>query len=208
MENQPLIFSSVRRHALPPLILHPFSEAGAPDKLTLSARASLTLHGLLPPGGSSVEELRRRFLEGRLCEIRMLYYLGKDVSRWLDQCMEVVDRDEELRGAGIGRESFARLLVSSPPETVQKKLQAWGVADYQSVFRRALGLHAVFATVPESGALAESFVRDHQRYTDSLFACFLNLASCRELHPESFQFELYASGEYARMLEREWSAES
>jgi hypothetical protein len=208
VENQPLVFSSAQRHALPPLILHPFSDAGAPDKLTLSARASLILHGLLPPEGSSVEELRRRFLEGRLCEIRMLYYLGKDVSRWLDQCMEVVARDEQLRGARIERESFAQLLVSNPPETVLKKLQAWGVADHQSIFRRALGLHAVFATVPEPGALAEGFVRNHQRYADSLFACFLNLASCREIPPQSFEFELYASGEYARMLEREWSAES
>jgi hypothetical protein len=207
VENQPLVFSSARRHTLPPLILHPFSDAGAPDKLTLSARASLILHGLLPPEDSSAEELHRRFLEGRFCEIRMLYYLGKDVSRWLDQCMEVVARDEQLRGAGIERESFARLLVSNPPETVRKKLQAWGVADHQAIFRRALGFHAVFATVPEPGSLAEGFVRDHQRYADSLFTCLLDLASCREISPQSFEFELYASGEYARMLAREWGEE-
>ena len=33
---------------LPPLILHPFADAGGPDKLVESSRASLMLQGLLP----------------------------------------------------------------------------------------------------------------------------------------------------------------
>ena len=39
---------------------------------------------------------------------------------------------------------------------------------------------------------------------DSLFACWQQLAPCREITSANFHFELYASGEYSKMLENEW----
>ncbi len=73
---------------LPPLILHPFADAGGPDKLVESSRASLMLQGLLPSGERTTEDLDRALLDGRYCEIRMLFYVGKDLVRWIEQCLD------------------------------------------------------------------------------------------------------------------------
>jgi len=181
---------------LPPLILHPFSDAHAPEKLAASARASLVLHGLLPAGELGLEELNRRFLDGRYHEVRMLYYVGKDLSRWLDQCMEVVRR-----------ESFAELLVEDAPDAVREKMQRWGVVDYKSIFRRALGLHAVFAAVPERESLSDSFLQHHHRYADGLYECRQRAGPFAAISRSDFPFEIYASGEYTKLLEKEWSTE-
>jgi hypothetical protein len=207
MDMERSVYVSGRRRRLPPLILHPFSDACSPDRLTLSARASLILQGFLPGEGLTGDELSRRLLEGRFCEVRMLFYLGKDLSRWLDQCMEVVDRDEELRQSSLQRESFAVLLVEDPPEPVHEKLRSWGVVDYKAIFRRALGLHVVFAVVPERDSLAEDFLRSHHRYADHLFECRLESVHFPTLRRTDFQFEIYASGEYTRLLEKEWESQ-
>jgi len=172
--------------------------------LAPSARASLVLQGLLQEEGLSEPELRQRVLEGRYCEVRMLFYLGKDLSRWLDQCTEVVERDEELRQFGIQRGSFANLLVEDPPATVQEKLRSWGVLDFKTIFRRALGLHAVFATLPERDSLSEDFLTSYHRFADCLFGCHLESAQFPRLRPTDFHFEIYASGEYVKRLEKEW----
>ncbi len=50
---------------LPPLILHPFADAGGPSKLVESSRANLKLQGLLPQGEASREDLDRALLDGR-----------------------------------------------------------------------------------------------------------------------------------------------
>ncbi len=192
---------------LPPLILHPFSDPQSPERLSMSARASLILHGLLPPGEASEEELIRRALDGRYCEVKMLFYLGKDLVRWLDQCMELVAREPELAGAGLAPQSFAKLLVEDAPEAVSGKLRQWGVTDYHAIFRRALGLHALFRTVPEPEQLGDAFLRQHHLYTDALFSTWLQSGSHASAGREAFQFEIYASGEYARLLEREWGGE-
>ena len=204
MDSSALSFGSCRK--LPPLILHPFSDGNAPERLTASARASLMLRGLLPAENLSHEELNRRLLEGRYSEIKMLFYLGKDLSRWLEQCMEVVERDDELRSAGIGPESFAALLMEDAPGPVREKLQGWGVVDYQVIFRRALALHVMFAALPESEVLSDTFLRFHHRFTDSLFQCRQETAVFAKLRSDDFEFELYASGEYTRLLEKEWGA--
>ena len=78
LENRPVL-------TLPPLILHPFADAGGPNKLVESSRASLKLQGLLPTGESSREDLDRALLDGRYSELRMLYYVGKDLVRWIEQ---------------------------------------------------------------------------------------------------------------------------
>lgn len=189
---------------LPPLILHPFSDANGPNKLLESSRASLMLQGLLPSGEFSTFELEQKLLEGRLCELRMLFYLGKDLGRWIEQCMELVDRDDDLRSAGVRAQSFATMLVEDPPDNVREKLKVWGVADYKAIFSRALGLNSVFMEVPERTLLAPDFVKNYYRYADHMFACTQQLAAFTEIRSRNFQFDLFASGEYTRMLEREW----
>jgi hypothetical protein len=44
---------------LPPLILHPFADAGGPEKLVESSRASLVLQGLLPAGERNTQDMER-----------------------------------------------------------------------------------------------------------------------------------------------------
>jgi hypothetical protein len=190
---------------LPPLILHPFADNAGPDKLVESSRASLMIQGLLPSGERSSEELERALLDGRYCEIRMLFYVGKDLLRWIDQCMEFVERSSELREAGIKYQSFAAYLVNQTPAVVQAKLRKWGVADYKSIFTRALGLSTILAAVPDRDTLADEFIRNYYRYADQLFATRQGEAPFEDLSTFGFEFDIYASGEYSRMLEREWA---
>ena len=191
--------------SLPPLILHPFADAAGPDKLVASSRTSLMLQGLLPSGERSTDELDRVLLEGRYCEIRMLFYVGKDLLRWIDQCLEHVNRQEDFRNAGIRYQSFAAYLVNNTPATVQSKLRKWGVADYKSIFMRALGLNAILSDVPERNLLADEFVRNYYRYADQMFLCRQGQAQFPDVSGFGFEFEIFASGEYSRMLEREWA---
>jgi hypothetical protein len=190
---------------LPPLILHPFADAGGPEKLVESSRASLVLQGLLPAGDRNQRDIEGTLLEGRFCELRMLFYVGKDLLRWIDQCLELVLRDPELRVSGIRHQSFAAYLVNNTPEAVQTKLKKWGVADYKAIFSRALGLSAVFSTVPEREILTDDFVRHYYRYADQLFKIRQGEAVFTDIADLGYEFEIFASGEYSRMLEREWA---
>ncbi len=163
------------------------------------------LHGLLPPGGESRDELERKLLAGRYCELRMLFYVGKDVVRWIEQCLEFAARQPQLRGRGYCFQSFAAYLVYDPPTGVQEKLRRWGVADYKGIFSRALGIQSVFAEPPPRESLTTEFLRYYYKFADQLFAARLNLVRYPEIDPAEFDFALFASGEYARMLEREWA---
>ena len=199
----PTIANSTRK--LPPLILHPFADAAGPDKLVESSRASLMLQGLLPSGERSTDELDKSLLEGRYCEIRMLFYVGKDLVRWIEQSLEHVERHPGYRDSGIKFQSFASYLVNNTPPAVQAKLRKWGVADFKSIFMRAIGLNAILAAVPERGILSDDFVRNYYRYADSIFLCRQSQAVFTDIAQMNFDFDIYASGEYSRMLEREWS---
>jgi len=188
---------------LPPLILHPFADAAGPSRLVESSRASLKLQGLLPAGEATREELDNALLEGRYSELRMLFYVGKDLTRWIEQCLEFVTRNHEKMPHAITYQSFAALLVHSAPPTVEAKLRKWGVADYKSIFARALGLQFLFADVPGRQFLCDDFVRNYFRYADQLFTS--RQAECEFTSVTGdFTFELYSSGEYSRMLERSW----
>ncbi len=193
-----------QRWKLPPLILHPFAEAAGPDKLVESSRASLILQGLLPAGELSREELDERLLSGRYCEVKMLFYVGRDLMRWIEQCLDLVERDAVLKQAGMCYQAFAAILVDEPPKPVREKLKRWGVADYKSIFSRALGLNALFTELPPRDTLAEEFVRHYYRYTDQIYLCRQLMWAFADIKPHHFDFDLYASGEYSRMLEREW----
>jgi hypothetical protein len=190
---------------LPPLILHPFADATGPNKLVESSRASLKLQGLLPAGESTPEDLDRTLLEGRYSELRMLFYVGKDLARWIEQCVEFVDRQPDKIDPGISHQSFATLLVQDAPASVQEKLRKWGVGDYRAIFTRALGLQCLFANAPERHVLSDEFVRNYYRYADQMFALKQGEAEFTLIASRDFKFELYSSGEYSRMLERSWA---
>ena len=204
---KPPYFEAPRKFQLPPLILHPFSDAASPTKLVQSSRASLMLQGLLPNEDYSVEQLERIILDGRYCEIRMLFYVGKDVLRWLEQCLEVVAREPDLRQAEVEAQSFASLLIDEAPTAIRDKLAEWGVQDYRAIFSRAIGLNSVFTEVPQATQLAFEFIRNYHYYADQLFACWRTSRTYSRLRAEDFEFDLYASGEYSRILEREWSSD-
>jgi hypothetical protein len=190
---------------LPPLILHPFADSGGPDKLVESSRASLMIQGLLPSGERSTEDLDRALLDGRYCEIRMLFYVGKDLVRWIEQCLEHVNRQPDLRNAGIRYQSFAAYLINQAPPAVQTKLRKWGVADYKAIFTRALGLNSVLSEVPDRLAFSDEFIRNYYRYADQMFLCRQSQVQFADISGFAFDFEIFASGEYSRMLEREWA---
>jgi len=189
---------------LPPLILHPFSDRTGPGKLVQSSRASLMLNGLLPQDESSEEELTRKLIEGRVCEIRMLFFVGKDLLRWVAHCMDFVSSIPELKDSGLRDQSFAEFLVQNAPEKVRTKLRAWGVFDYKSIFSRAIGLNAVFCEPPDESQVSPEFIRNYFRYADHMFACRQQIQAFTEVNPEAFHFEIYASGEYSRLLEKSW----
>ena len=199
--------SPAKIYKLPPLILHPFSDAAGPNKLVESSRASMMIQGLLPNSEFSADQLDRKLLDGRFCEIRMLYYVGKDLLRWIDQCMDVVERDEALINAGVKAQSFAAYLIEDPPDAVREKLKKWGVADYKAIFTRAVGLNSVFAEAPTRDQLSDDFIRNYYRFADQMFAVQQHQASFSRLPAGSFDFDLFASGEYSRMLAKEWESE-
>jgi hypothetical protein len=200
----PEYFIADRTRKLPPLILHPFSDTASPDKLVQSSRASLMLQGLLPNEEFSVEQLERMILEGRTCEIRMLYYVGRDVYRWLEQCVEVAEREQDLRGVGVNARSFATFLVDDTPGAIRDKLSRWGVQDYRSIFMRAIALNGIFAEPPAADQLALDFLRNYHCYADRLFTAWREMQEWRRIRQEDFEFDLYASSEYSRMLAQEW----
>jgi hypothetical protein len=190
---------------LPPLILHPFADSGGPDKLVESSRANLMLQGLLPVGERSSDDLERSLIDGRFCEIRMLFYVGKDLTRWIEQCLEHIDRNPEVRDSGIRYQSFAAYLVEHTPAAVQDKLRKWGVADYKAIFSRALGLCVLLGSAPVPDALSNEFIRNYYRYADHIFKIRQSETVFTDISTLGLEFEIYASGEYSRMLEREWA---
>lgn len=195
-------------YRLPPLILHPFAEPSGPAKLIEASRASLALQGLLPGEPLSPEQLDRQLLDGRYCELSMLFYVGKDVLRWADQSIEVVRRHQSLRESGFRPQSFITLLVEDPPPKVDQKLRGWGVQEYKRIFSRGVGLHAVFSHLPPPELLSAEFIRNYHRFADHLYACQQQLFPFTPARASDFDFDLYASGEYARMLEREWEQQA
>ncbi len=189
---------------LPPLILHPFNDRVPPSTLLENSKAALMLAGLIPNDGTDRETLTRSLLSGRYAELRMLFFLGKDIFRWIEQCQEWTSNIAALAPLEIPRQSFAAFLTGDPPVNVKEKLTVWGVSDYASVFSRAVGLNAAFAWPPAVESLSEEFLRCYHRYADGMFRTYIELQPYPALAPADFHFELYASGEYSRMLETEW----
>jgi hypothetical protein len=193
---------------LPPLILHPFSSTEDSSVLVESSRASLALQGLLPTDGVAAEDLDRSLIRGRYAELRMLFYVGKDLGRWLEQCAEVAQSQPELSARSLTQESFIPLLIEKVPLKVRRKLETWGVVDFTALFRRALGLHMVFAEPPPVECLSGDFLRRYHRYIDQWFELRMLQNHSRRCNNEEFTFDLFASGEYTQMLEETWQTSS
>lgn len=192
------------RYTLPPLILHPFTGAASAIGLVESAKASLEM--LKDGRGAAGQrmEIERRLLEGRYAELRMLFYVGKDVTRWLDQCVEVTSRQDGLQTLPITEQSFANLLIKQTPTDVAEKLVRWGVAEYARIFSRSIGVYSQFSEPPEQSLLQPEYIKNYYKYADYAFACWKVLKKYPVLPAEQFPFTLYASGEYTQMLEEEW----
>jgi hypothetical protein len=196
--------STDRVWVLPPLILHPVSEPSAQDKLAQGSRARLVLNGLLPDEGLPKEEWIRRLLDCRYCEVRILFYLGKDLARWTEQCAEIAGRDFELRSAGVREASFARLLVQDPPQALVDKMVHWGVPDCRAAFRQAQGLSVLFRSLPVQEVLAGEFLSHYRRYAEAVYEASQQDNGCTVIENLNFRFEMYASAEYVRLLEAQW----
>jgi hypothetical protein len=184
-----------RRWELPPLILHPFGGAVDAAASLDSIKLSLYKTGMGEPGLEKEPLLRARH-----AEFRMLCLAGKDIMRWVAQCVDFTVREPALAKCGIEPQSFADLLANHTPAGVVDRFRNWGVADYRRILSRAIGVNAIFAAPPEWGAVTCEFLENYYVYADVLFACFQNLTAFTALDPTSFDFELYTSDEYFAKL--------
>ena len=145
-------------------------------------------------------------LAGRYQEIRMLLFLGKDIFRWMQQCVEHV-RTSDAANEKIVEQSFSALVVESPPESVRLKLEGWGVTDRRAVFSRAIGIHSLFQEPPPAESLSPIFLKNYHRYADHAYICYQHSQAFRQLDAASYPFEIYASEEYSRLLSDSWERE-
>lgn len=189
---------------LPPLILHPFSGPEDTSALLESSRASLVLQGFLPSPDAPAEDLDQQLLRGRYAELRMLFYIGKDLTRWMEQCVESAIFSGQFVSLRIRPETFAVFLVQHVPDHVRTKLENWGVLDFCALFRRSIGLHTVFHEFPPVTSFSPEFLRRYHRHLDLWYEQRLRDSSFDRPVPHQFTFDLYASGEYTLMLEQSW----
>ncbi len=199
--------SGAKAFRLPPLILHPFSGPEDTSVLMESSRASLALQGFLPRQEASAEDLDQQLLRGRHAELRMLYYIGKDVMRWMEQCAESASATVAFENRRVRPETFAVFLVQHVPTHVRTKLEGWGVLDFCALFRRSIGLHSVFHEFPAAETFSPDFLRRYHRHLDQWYENRLKDAAFDRPEAEDFIFDLYASGEYTLMLEQSWGTE-
>jgi hypothetical protein len=161
----------------------------------------------LPANEESTERLHEILLDGRYCEIRMLFYVGKDTVRWIDQCVEFVASEPALRAQGVEWQTFAALIVEDTPSRVLAKLRGWGVTDHRAIFSRGLGLNSIFGDAPPRDILSDHFVRNYHQYADQMYASRMGGSGFARIRSTQFTFELFASGEYTSMLEEQWQKE-
>lgn len=133
----------------------------------------------------------------------MLIFLGKDIFRWVDQCVDMVRRGGEDEPRIIAQ-SFSQLIVEDPPESVKRKLEGWGVTDRRAIFSRAIGIHSLLQEPPSAEALSPIFLRNYHKFADHAYICFQHLEAFLPLDAVSFQFEIYGSEEYSRILSEQW----
>ena len=74
----------------------------------------------------------------------------------------------------------------------------------KSIFSRAIGLNSVFTEPPDETTVSPEFIRNYFRFADHMFACRQQMQAFTEVTVENFYFDIYASGEYSRILEKAW----
>ena len=195
---------------LPPLILHPFAGGDSTEELLEGSRSAMALEkvrreraGLGSGPRRNESELEQKVLRGRYQEIRMLLFLGKDLCRWVDQSLEFLSGQSDF-DPRITAQTLALLAVEAPPPRVREKLERWGVADRKTVFARAIGIHGLFEMPPALESLSPVFLTNYHRYADHAWMCFQNLRPFHAVDASQFQFELFASEEYAQKLSAQW----
>ena len=102
----------------------------------------------------------------------MLFYVGKDVFRWIDQCVDTCGRSPQLSGLGISEASFSHLLIKQTPEDVAEKLKSWGVIEYARIFARSIGIFNQFCEPPPQDLLQPDYLRSYYRYADYAYSCW------------------------------------
>jgi hypothetical protein len=190
---------------LPPLILHPFTGGRSVDELLAGSKAAAAkqrMAGSPPAAVGEQDELERRILVGRYQEICMLTFLGKDIVRWLAQCVDFIERSGAAKR--LSEQSFAALVVEQPPQAVRDKLERWGVTDRRAVFSRAIGIHTLFNSPPPIETLSPVLLKHYHRFADHAYICFQHLRPFHEVDSRQFDFEIFASEEYARILSEQW----
>ncbi len=193
---------SRRKYQLPPLILHPFGGENATAQLVDGSRAAVALQQAAM-NNPRYDDLQRRVILGRYQEIRMLIFLGKDLFRWIDQCMDQMERSGNV-GVRINAQCFSALVVDSPPEAVKVKLEGWGVTDRRAVFSRAIGMRCLFEEPPGIELLSPMFLEHYHRFADYSYICYQQMKPFEPIRAEEYDFAIYASEEYSRMLSEQW----
>ncbi len=111
-----------------------------------------------------------------------------------------------MRDSGIRYQSFAAYLVNHAPAAVEAKLEALGRGGLPVNFMRALGLNTMLAAPPArpySGRRIRPQLLSLRR--PDLPQSRQGQATFTGIETLDFDFEIFASGEYSRMLEREWA---
>ena len=85
------------------------------------------------------------------------------------------------------------------------KLRHWGVTDYGRIFARSIGIYFQFQDPPPRLLLSAEYLRVYYRFADYAYACWKDSVHFPVLSGEEFVFTLYASGEYSKLLEEQWS---
>lgn len=193
------------RIPLPPLILHPFGCDDGTAQLLEGSRAAAALQeaSLANPHYADIQQ---RVILGRYQEVRMLLFLGKDIFRWMDQCMDQMNRSGQI-GLRINAQCFSALIVESPPAAVREKLEAWGVSDRRAVFSRAIGIRCLFEEPPAINTLSPMFLEHYHRFADYAYICFQQMKAYQPMDGATVDFEIYASEEYSRMLSEQWQTQ-
>ncbi len=191
-------------HQLPPLILHPFTDGAASADLVQTAKEAADQLSGGPEPENHTEQLRLRVQAGRYAELKMLLFVGKDLFRWLEQCLDFAARNRDLQGRGYVAQSFAQFLIAQTPEEVVAKLQRWGVHDYARIFSRSIGIYAQFQEPPDAWILQGDYLTAYYRFADYAYACWRDSTPFPRLPAGEFTFALFASGEYSKFLERQW----
>lgn len=189
---------------LPPLILHPFGGDHGTSQLLEGSRAAIALQeaSLSNP---HYADIHKRVMLGRYQEIRMLLFLGKDIFRWIEQCLDQLDRSGDT-GVRVNAQCFSALIVDSPPSSVKAKLEGWGVSDRKAVFSRAIGIRCLFEEPPEIDILSPLFLENYHRFADYAYICFQQMKAYQPMNGTEYDFQIYASEEYSRLLAEQWQA--